>query len=162
MNIIRLASYSCLITGLVSCAQQSTHYHSPNSQMGQMIANLERTEADFLLRTARHRYRETAKAFVAKAQINDVKAMIQMTSPITLKRSGVGHVTRVYTEQVIPRFAGKRVIWEDPMEETSDELGNRGLLVAGRTSGTEAVRFTICVMEEQGRFKVITLNAKKI
>ena len=163
MNIfIRIIQVLSAISLLSGCSQTTVVHHNPSSEMGLLIRDLEKAENDYLLRSARQNYLATAKAFVSRAQAEDVKGMLRLTSPLTLRASGSVQVERVYREQVVPQLAGKSISWEPQMEDTQDETGNRGLICFARVAGSTPIRTSVTVMEEGGHFYVITLKAKRL
>ena len=136
-------------------------YHQPDSEMGRAIARMNLSEKDYYVRAEREKYLALARDFVRKAQGGDLKAMIEMTSPLTIESSGRGVVTHVYQTQVIPQFEGTQVSWSESPEVITDDTGNRGFMVLGRAAGARTFAFYITVMKERGRFRVITIKQTK-
>lgn len=105
-------------------------------------------------------YVAAAKEFVRHAQAGNVDRMIAITSTKTIRNSDRQQLTESYRRYVVPRFKGATVTWADAHSAATDETGNRGWDVAGRTQGNESFSFFITVMEEDGKYVVVTLGRR--
>jgi hypothetical protein len=151
-------------SGLLSCCSNSNVNRisvDRDSEMGRSIAQLDLAEKDYYVRAEREKYLEAAKNFVREAQAGNLKSMMAMTSPLTIRASGRTTITRVYETQVIPQFEGTQVSWKEPSEIITDDTGNRGYVVSGRVTGGRSFPVYVTVMKERSQFRVITLSQKR-
>jgi hypothetical protein len=152
------------LSGLLSCCSSSNItkiYHDRDSEMGRAIAQLDMSEKDYYVRAERDKYLAAASDFVREAQKGNLKSMMAMTSPLTIKASGRDTIIRVYETQVIPQFERTQVSWKEPSEIISDETGNRGYVVSGRVTGARSFPVYVTVMKERRQFLVIALSQKR-
>jgi hypothetical protein len=144
---------------LCSCTQVigEKKYFDRDSEGGRAIAQLDQKAKDFSLRQREKEYFIVANGFVEKALASDLKGMLRLTSPITIRNSGKDTTWRIYKDQVIPQFKGTQVVWSQHNEIITDDRGNRGFMMSGTASGQRTFQFYIMVMRESGSLRVITI-----
>ena len=136
-------------------------YFDRDSEGGRALAQVDQTAKDFGLLQREKEYSSVAKDFVEKALASDLKGMLKLTSPITIKNSGRDTTRRVYEDQVIPQFKGTTVVWSQHNEIITDDRGNRGFVMSGRASGPRTFPFYITVMRESGSLRIIVITRRR-
>ena len=103
-------------------------------------------------------YKDRAIQFVYWVQHKEVEKMLIYTSRKTIKRSGINKVRKVYLDEVIPKFSGKTVIWDNVGLMITDEGRNPGMRFSGKADGPESFQFHLDVFGENGELVIINIK----
>ena len=103
-------------------------------------------------------YKDRAIQFVYWVQHKKVEKMLIYTSRKTIKRSGINKVRKVYLDEVIPKFSGKTVIWDNVGLMITDEDRNPGMRFSGKADGPESFQFHLDVFGENGELVIINIK----
>lgn len=106
-------------------------------------------------------YIVAANQFVTGAQNNDLKSMIDVTSPITIQMAGgPSALSEILTQKCTPIFQETTVEWNDSVDIIIDETGNMGAMASCEVNGPTSFSYGVTVMKEGGKFVVISADRK--
>jgi hypothetical protein len=140
------------LNGDVLCDDAKDEAAGRNDERGRQAA----------VRASLERYVETAKAFMACAQKNDLEGMLASTSVITIAESGGADATKkIYSERLV-RHVSKAVIeWNDTHDlMTAADTGNTGVEVGCSVKGDNSYPLYVWVIKEGGKYVVTSASVK--